>query len=189
MYKKKSIHPHLHSHQQWIKQSTLLVVGVDLNACLLPTDSTRASPATAVHIVEMCAAPSCEMICWFSSTPPCRTPRTCRSTWFRAGGRSWRDSVCCAAPLCARCSVTRPSLTATHQGWDRHPNLSAGISDYVYMGCNNQTIDLILNLTVFQLMCLLELPIEYCFHIPIYMLQSIAWLMTHETHAHPTSYI
>lgn len=91
-------------------------VRVDIYVRLPPTDSTRASPATAVRTVETCAAASCETICWFSLTPPSRTPRTCRSTWSRAGGRSWKDSARCVAPRCAHCSATPPSLTATHQG-------------------------------------------------------------------------
>ncbi len=62
-------------------------------------------------------------------------------------------------------------------------------TDYVYMGCNNATTDLILNQTMFQLRFLHELLIEYSIHIPISMLQSKVWLMTHETHAHPMSYV
>ncbi len=61
--------------------------------------------------------------------------------------------------------------------------------DCVYMACNNPTIDLILNKTIFRLRCLHELLIEYSIHIPIYMLQSIVWLMAQGTHAHPTSYV
>lgn len=71
-------------------------------------------------------APSCQTISWFSSTRRCRTPRTCRSTWFRAFGRSWRGWARRAAPPCARCSATAPSRTATPQDWDPHPNRSAG---------------------------------------------------------------
>ncbi len=64
-------------------------------------------------------------------------------------------------------------------------SLYFALSDYVYMGCNN----FILNKTIFPLRCLHELLIEYSIHIPVYMLQSIVWLMTQETHAHPTSYV
>ncbi len=46
-------------------------------------------------------------------------------------------------------------------------------SDCVHMGCNNPTIDLILNKTVSQLRCLRKLLIQYSIHIPVYMLQSI----------------
>ncbi len=56
------------------------------------------------------------------------------------------------------------------------------VSDYVYMGCNNPTVDLILNKTIFQLRCLHQLPFEYLIHIPVYMLQSTVWLVTPPRH-------
>ncbi len=62
------------------------------------------------------------------------------------------------------------------------------VNDFVYMGCKNPTIDLILKVTVCRFRYLHELLIEYSLHIPVYMLQNIVWLMTHETHAHLTSY-
>ncbi len=52
--------------------------------------------------------------------------------------------------------------------------------DYVYMGCNNLTIDLILNKTAFWLRCSHELLVEYSSHISVYMLQSIILLTTHK---------
>ncbi len=46
-------------------------------------------------------------------------------------------------------------------------------NDYAYMGCNNPTIDFILNRKILQLRCLHESLIEFSIHIPVYMLQSI----------------
>ncbi len=61
--------------------------------------------------------------------------------------------------------------------------------DYVHMGCSNPTTDLILKKVIFGLRCLHELLIECSIHIPGHMSQSIVWLMSHKTHAHPRSYV
>lgn len=92
------------------------------------SDSTKAPAATAARTEETRVAPSCRTTTWFSSTRRCRTPRTCRSTWFRACGRSWRGSGQRAARPCTRCSATAPSRTVTPQGSDRRQNRSAGTS-------------------------------------------------------------
>lgn len=105
---------------------TFRVLGLTRPEC--SSDSTKALPATAVRTEETCVAPSCRTTTWFSSTRRCRTPRTCRSTRFRACGQSWRGSGQCAAPPCTRCSATARSRTVTLQGSDRHPNRSAGTS-------------------------------------------------------------
>lgn len=102
--------------------------------CLFPTDIIsnnrhqaviKASQATAVHIVEMRVERIFETILWFSSTPPSRTLKGCRNTWFRAGWLSWKASADSVTQLHSHCSATRPSLTATHQV-ARPLNRSAG---------------------------------------------------------------
>lgn len=88
--------------------------------------SIRACPATAAPTAATCAALHCAMTSWSFSTLHCLIPKTRKSTWSRAGGRSWRPSAPSAALPCARCSATPPSQTATRQGWDQHPSPSAG---------------------------------------------------------------
>lgn len=109
-----------------VAMGTFMVQG--LKHGVRSSDSTKEPPATAACTVETRVAPSCQTTGWFSSTRRCRTPRTCRSTWFRACGRRSRGWGQRVTPPCTRCSATARSRTVTLQGSDRRPNRSAGTS-------------------------------------------------------------
>ncbi len=46
-------------------------------------------------------------------------------------------------------------------------NNTKSYKEYVYVGCNNPIIDLILNKTIFRLKCLHELLIDFSIHISV----------------------